>query len=283
MPSVAKLLPVRGVGHHHGNPQRTQVQEAGNTGSKSIFSVLSCLLARRRAREGTQLTFRAITPSCAPCLWRQHPHAGHAQSGGAERRGRETGRAGSWASGPREQGVPPAMAARLARAACGSLQLLWVGSRDLQKICLLQCGTSPAPFLERAKEGGVRSESSASRCSRHVLLSRFKRDRKRSACKGHGEGPRMSQSEDDKILKWVPFPMVRQSLTQDSAFKAKSAWLRRQGWETEEVGTLACKRETGWRPNVGHPNIPPLVAGPPVQLRTPVLPSAVPRQMHLNV
>lgn len=44
------------------------------------------------------------------------------------------------------------MAARLARAACGSLQLLWVGSRDLQKICLLQCGTSPTPFLEGHKK-----------------------------------------------------------------------------------------------------------------------------------
>lgn len=87
--ACSQTLPVRGVGHHHGNPQRTQVQDAGNTGSKSIFSVLSCLLARRRAREGTQLTFRAITPSCAPASGGSIPTPGtrrvEAQRDGGER------------------------------------------------------------------------------------------------------------------------------------------------------------------------------------------------------
>lgn len=94
----------------------------------------------------------------------------------------------------------------------------------------------------------------------------------------------MSRREEDaEILKWVPFLMARQSLMpQDSAFKAKSTWLRRQGWETEEDGTLAQKRKTGWKPSVNHPDTSPLMARPQVQLRTPVLASAVPRQMQLN-
>lgn len=50
----------------------------------------------------------------------------------------------------------------------GSLRLLWVGSRDLRKICLLQCGMSSTPLLDRAQEGDVRSESTASCRSHHI-------------------------------------------------------------------------------------------------------------------
>lgn len=57
----------------------------------------------------------------------------------------------------------------------------------------------------------------------------------------------MSQHrENAKILKWIPFPIVGQSLTpQDRAFKAKSTRLRRQGRDTERGSELSLRRENG--------------------------------------
>lgn len=158
-------------------------------------------------------------PELGPCFWWRHLHAVH-----TERRCRETGRAGSWASGLQEQEAPPAVAARLARAARGSLQLLWVGSRDLQKIRLLQCGTSSTPFPERAREGDVRAESTAPCCSHRTLHPRLQRNRKRSACEGHSEGSRRSQrKEGAAVLKRAPSPIARQRGTpQDAAREAKA-------------------------------------------------------------
>lgn len=154
MNTTLQLLPAGSPTHHHGNSQRTQVQEdVGNTWSKSIFLVLKCILALRRAGRWPETTFMAITQAgLRPAAWPPHTPEAEAQ--------RETEDADSLGRlALRGAGCVPAM---VGRSCPGWRQEPSISSGQLQRLPQKICFSVAAPpvsFLERARGGDICSAS----------------------------------------------------------------------------------------------------------------------------
>lgn len=189
------------------SPKNPSSGGAGNTQAKAS-SWSQNVLAPSRAGKRHVGGLRGGPPELGlllPLVAAPSPHHTHTHKAAAAQSETEDEVSGTGLQG--EGSFPQWWWPGLARAA---QWLLWVDSRDHQKVYLLWCSTSSSvPFLERARG---RSHVLKARChavATTFLHARFKCNRKSSACKGHSEGWSVSQRRENvKILEWVPFPIA---------------------------------------------------------------------------